>query len=87
LTERVSSYLLELELSLKITSDESMYVVHQRSFGVLDVIVKRTRVRDVLSLSSREYRKSIRVNLRRLWRVATNRFPHTGKAETLSENP
>jgi len=61
-----------------------MCVVHQPSVDVLDVTVKRTRMRDVLS-SSCEYRKSIRVNLRILSRMATNRFPHTGKAETLSE--
>lgn len=56
-----------------------MCVVHQRSVDVLDVTVKRTRMRDALSLSSCEYRKNIRVNLRILSRIATNRFPHTEK--------
>lgn len=36
-----------------------MYVVHQRSVVVLNVAVRRTRVHDVSSLSSRGYRKSI----------------------------
>jgi len=83
----VSRYLLELELSLKITSGESVctWCINDR---LRRRAMKQIRARDV-SPSSHGYRKSIRVNLRGLMRIEERIAfrAHIGKAEMPSENP
>lgn len=79
----ISSYPFKLELSLKITSDESVctWCINERS-GVLNV---ERRLACATCRHRRGYWKSIRVNLRGLGRIAF--LARTGKAKMPNENP
>lgn len=70
--KEVSSYLCELELSLKITPGEG--VCDESAIGWCHREAD-SRTRRVTVVVAWIYRKSIRVNLRRLAMMATNRFP------------
>lgn len=73
--KEVSSYLYELELSLKITRGESVCGASAIGRCPRRRCEADSRMRRVTVVVAWIYRKSIRVNLRRLTMMATNRFP------------